>query len=414
MATTRTFNDMLNDYLTYPLLKEEMSNRVYLLNKMDKDDGWKTGPLPVPFKGAGASSVSFGSLTASNDIAEDKYVRGEVPAAKEVWGSMIFNQRDLYEHDSKKMEISFLQLLPDAIGDFMDYMKYAVTCNLTNGAAIATLTADSDAAGAGILNIDRPDRLVIGQKLQIDDGNSSPATVYVIAIDMNAKTATTSSTRGGSATSLSGAYTVAQGAKLYLDNGQSNSFSNLKSMLLSSANGGDAALYGQTKTAYPYLQAINIDGSTITATNILDKIFDAFVTVRTFGKGNPTEAMMSYKHWGSILKLLELQTGSYRQKEGSSKASIYGWDQVVLTGIKGTLTFTAVQEMDDDFIAIIDWRAFKFHSNGFFRKRTSPSGNQYFEVRNTAGYQYIVDICLFGEMVCSRPSYCGIIHSISY
>jgi hypothetical protein len=185
-------------------------------------------------------------------------------------------------------------------------------------------------------------------------------------------------------------------------------------VLLSSANGGDSTLYGQSKVAYPYLQAINVSGSSITATNILDKIFDAFITVRQFGKGNPAEVMMSYKHWGSILKLLELQTGAYRQKEGSSKASVYGWDSIVLTGIKGTLTFTAVQEMDDDFIAIIDWRAFKFHSNGFFKKRVGPGGNQYFEIRNTTGYQYVVDICLFGDMVISRPSYCGIIHTISY
>ncbi len=413
MSTTRTFNDMLNDYLTYPLLKEEMSERVYLLNKVDKDDGWKTGPLPVPFKGAGASSVSFGSLTASNDIAEDKYVRGEVSAAKEIWGSMIFNQRDLYEHDSGKMEVSFLQLLPDAIEDFMDYMKYAVSCTLINGAAVATLTADSDTAGTGIQNVDRPDRLVIGQKLQIDDGNSAPATRYVIGIDMNEKTVTLSATRGGLAAATTG-YELAQSAKLYLDNAQSNSFSSLKPMLLSLANGGDAALYGQTKTAYPYLQAINVNGSTITATNILDKIFDAFVTVRQFGKGNPNEAIMSYKHWGSILKLLELSKGAYRTSEGSRKASVYGWDQVVLTGIKGTLTFTAVQEMDDDYIALIDWRALKFHSNGFFKKRKAPDGKQYFEVRNTSGFQYIVDICLFGEMILSRPSYCGIIHSISY
>jgi hypothetical protein len=395
-----------------------MSKRVYLLDKVEKDDGWKGGTLPVPFKAAGASSVSFGSLTASNDIAEDKYVRGEISSQKELWGSMIFNQRDLYEHDSKKMELSFLQLLPDAIDDFMDYMKYVVSCNLTNGEAVCTLLAngDVDSSGGSVTGnayVDRPDRLRINQKLQIDDGNSAAATVYVKSINMNTKDVVLSDTRGGSAWSIS-AYTTAQSAKLYLDNSIGAGFTSLKSVLLSAANGGDSTLYGQSKVLYPYLQAINVSGASITATNILDKIFDAFVTVRQFGKGNPTEIMMSYKHWGSILKLMELQTGAYRQKEGSSKASIYGWDSITLTGIKGTLTFTAVQEMDDDFMAIIDWRAFKFHSNGFFRKRVAPDGKQYYEVRNTSGYQYIVDICLFGDMVISRPSYCGIIHTISY
>jgi hypothetical protein len=298
----------------------------------------------------------------------------------------------------------------------MDYMKYAVSCMLLNGAPVATLLAngDVDSTGGSVTGnayIDRPDRLRIGQKLQIDDGNSSPLTVYVKTIDMNTKDVVLSDTRSGSAVSIS-AYTTAQTARLYLDNGQSNGFTSMKDCLLSSANGGSSTLYGQTKTAYPYLQAINISGAAITATNILDKIFDAFVTTRQFGKGNPTDAMMSYKHWGSILKLLELQTGAYRQKEGSAKASVYGWDSITLTGIKGSLKFTAVQEMDDDFIALIDWRAFKFFSNGGFRKRVAPDGKSYYEVRNTTGYQYIVDICLFGELVCHRPSYCGIIHSI--
>lgn len=414
MATTRTFNDMLNEYLTYSLLKEEMTERVFLLNKMEKDDGWKGGTLPVPFKGAGASSVSFGSLTAASDISQDKYVRGEVTAQKEVWGSMIFNQRDLHEHDSKKMELSFLQLLPDAIEDFMDYMKYAVTLSLTNGAHLATLTATADANGVGVLDIDRPDRVVIGQKIQLVDSDTAAVDRYVIGIDINALQITVSSTRGGAATASPADLLVAEGAKIYLDGAQTNNFTNLKAILLTAANGGDANLYGQSKLAYPYLQAINVDGTAITAANILEKIFDAYVTVRQFGKGNPTDVMMSYLHWGNVLKQLELVKGPYRTSEGSRKANVYGWDSVTVSGIKGTLNLVAVQEMDDDFMAIIDWRAFKFHSNGFFKKRTSPDGKQYFEVRNTSGFQYIVDICLFGEMVCSRPSYCGIIHTIDY
>lgn len=80
---------MLNEYLTYDLLKEEMVKRDYVLSKIEKDNGWKGGALVVPFKGAGASSLSYGSLTASNDVAEDKFVRGQVSNQKELWGACV-------------------------------------------------------------------------------------------------------------------------------------------------------------------------------------------------------------------------------------------------------------------------------------------------------------------------------------
>jgi hypothetical protein len=81
---------------------------------------------------------------------------------------------------------------------------------------------------------------------------------------------------------------------------------------------------------------------------------------------------------------------------------------------KGSLKLIGVQESDDDIIMFLDWSALKFYSNGFFKKRRSPDGIEYFESRATTGYTYIVDMCLFGEIVVQRPSYCGILHSISY
>jgi hypothetical protein len=80
----------------------------------------------------------------------------------------------------------------------------------------------------------------------------------------------------------------------------------------------------------------------------------------------------------------------------------------------GALKLVGVQEADDDIIIFLDWRALKFHSNGFFRKRKSPDGKEFFEVRATTGFQYLIDVCLFGEMVVIRPSYCGILYNISY
>lgn len=412
MATTRTFQDMLNEYLPNELLKEEFVKRDYLLSKIEKDNSWLGGNLVVPFKAAGASSVSFGSLTASNDIGEDKYVRGGVSGHKEVWGSLIFNHRDLMEHEQVS-EQNFLKILPGTIEDFMDYMKNVVSVNLLNGAHFAKLTADGDASGN--ITVDRPDRFVIGQKVLVDDDNSAPATGYVRTINMNTAVVTLYDARtGGAVVDLSG-YTTAQNAKCYNDGAQSNSFASLRGALLSAANGGDSALYGVTKTLYPYLQAINVDGADITATNIMEKIFDAMTTIRQRGKGNPSDVVMSYKNLASCMKVIEASKGSFNVVPNSARASQFGWTEIQVGSVtKGAVTIVGVQEADDDVIMFIDWRALKFYSNGFFRKRVSPDGIEYFEVRATSGYQYIVDMCLFGELVVQRPSYCGILFGISY
>lgn len=411
MATDRFFSEMLNEYLPNDLLKEELIKRNYLLNKVEKDDNWLTGNLVVPFKAAGASSVAFGSLTAANDIAEDKYVRGNVSTAKEVWGSMIFNHRDLMEHN-KISEQNFLKILPGTVEDFMDYIKNVVSTNLLNGAHFATLTADGTAGG--LITVDRPDRFVIGQKVYVDDDDSAPAFGYVVDINMNTRVIHLQDARSaGADVNLSG-YTVAQNAKCFNDGAQANSFSSLRGALLSAANGGDAALYGVTKTLYPYLQAINVDGAAVTEANIMSKIFDALTTIRQLGKGNPTDVVMSYKNLASCMKAIETSKGAFNVSPGSQKASQFGWMEIEVGSVKGNLKLVGVQEADDDIIMFVDWRALKFHSNGFFKKRMSPNGDEYFEVRNTTGYQYIVDVCLFGELVVIRPSYCGILHGISY
>lgn len=412
MGTTRTFQDMLNEYLPNELLKEELVKRDYLLSKIEKDDSWLGGNLVVPFKAAGASSIAFGSLTGSTDIAEDKFVRGGVSGHKEVWGSMIFNHRDLMEHDQIS-EQNLLKILPGTIEDFLDNMKNVVSVNLLNGAHFAKLTATGDASGN--ITVDRPDRFQIGQKISVDDDDSSPTTGYVLTINMNTKVVNAATTRGGSTPADFSGYSVAQNAKVYNDGAQSNSFSSLRGALLSSANGGDSTLYGVTKTLYPYLQAINVSGADITAANIMEKIFDALTSIRQFGKGNPTDVVMSYTNLSSCIKRIEASKGAFNVVPGSQRASQFGWTEIEIGSVaKGSLKLVGVQEADDDIIMFLDWRALKFYSNGFFRKRRSPDGIEYFEVRATTGFTYIVDMCLFGEIIVQRPSYCGVLYSISY
>lgn len=419
MATNRTFQAMLNDFLPNELLKEEIVKRDYLLNKVEKDDTWigastgvggNGGALVVPFKAAGASSVAFGSLSASNDISEDNYVRGTITNQPEVWGSMIFNHRDLMEHETIS-EKNFLKILPDAVNDFMDYMKNVVSVNLLNGAAFAKAIAAAT-ANNGLLVVDRPDRFVIGQKVIV--AGATDGTMYVSTININTQTILLVTTRGGATPYDFSGNNVAIGGGVYNDGQKANAFSSLRGALLSAANGGTTTLYGQTKTAYPYLQAINIDGAATTAANIVEKIFDGYTQTRKFGKGNPTDVVMSYTNLGYVLKVIEASKGAYNVQPGSQKASQYGWTEITIGSVTNqALKFVGVQEMDDDIVMYIDWRGLKFYSNGFFRKRKSPDGIEYFEVRATSGYQYIIDVCLFGDLVVHRPSYMGIMYGIA-
>ena len=415
-ATDRSFQDMLNEYLPNSLLKEELIKRDYILSTCEKDNKWKGGKIIVPFKAQGASSIKVGGLTASNDIAQSKYVRGSIDSYKEIWGSMIFNHTDLIQHDGKIKESTFLRVLPDTIEDFMEYMKMVVSVQLGTGPHFATATSDTNNA-AGKFVVDRVDRFCLDQKVSLDDDDTAATDVYVIGIDVSLGEVEFSATRGGAAANLA-AYTVAQNAVFYHDGvaTAADIFTSLKSALLSAANGGSATLHGQTKLSYPFLQAVNIDGASVSASNIIEKIFDGYVDVRIKARGKATDVLMSYKNFANCMKKVELGKGDFKVKPETEKASIYGWDEIVImqVGTRKYLKFVGIQEWDDDVIVYMDWSACTFRTNGFIRKRTAPDGKQYYETRTTSGYAYILDLFLFGELEVKKPGCCAIMHSISY
>jgi len=415
MSTTRTFQAMLNEYLPNDLLKEELIERDYILSNCQKDDSWKGGKLIVPFKAAGGSSVRMGKLTAANDISEDLYVRGSIDNYKEAWGSMIFNHRDLVDHSGRINEDSFLKILPDTIEEFMNYMKMVVSIQLGTGPHFASVTTDGTAAG--IIVADRIDRFVLNQKLSLKGDTAAVADFYVIGIDINTNELTLSATRGGAAADVS-AFTVADNAKFFTDDADLVSYQSMRDAYLSAANGGSATLHGQTKTAYPFLQAVNIDGTSWTKANILGKLFDGYTEVRKKARGRASKILMDYTVGGAVMQAVENgggtngYRGNYQVSVKDRKASLYGWDEITLTTVKGDLTIVMIQEWDPDIIIYHDPMSCTFRSNGFFKKRENPEGHEFYELRTEDGYQYIVDSCLFGEMEHTKPGNNGIVHSI--
>ncbi len=412
MATNRDFQAMLNEYLPLDLLKEEFIKRDYLMQHCRQDESWKGGELVVPFQGQHASSIEFGQLAAADDISKYEYIRGGISTQPEVWGSLQWNHRDLLEHDGKIPESTFLRILPDQVESMMMYFKEVVSVHLLSGPHFATVLDATDAA-TGIMIVDRVDRFTLDQKVFLDDNDSAAAAYYVIGINVEDESVTLSATRGGGAANVS-AYSVAQVAKFYHPGAQSAGMTSLRSQLLSAANGGSAALFGETKTAYSFLQAVQIDGSTVTATNILDFIFQGYTKRQRLAKGGKAaEVLMSYKHFGVILGLLEVNKGQFNIVPGSRKVNTYGWDTIEVGSVTGqVIKLVGIQEMGDTEIMYLDWDSITFFSNGMFKRRKAPDGKEYFETRATTGYSYILDHCLFGDLACTAPWKNAIMHSI--
>jgi hypothetical protein len=435
MGSLREFNDMLNEYLAVDLLRAELVKNMYSFEQMNKDDSWKGGAIPIPFEGQSASSVEFGQLPATTDISSFKYKRGYLQQSDmtEVWGSLKFRHRDLIEHDGKVNEKSFLRMLPGQINDFITYFKTAIAVNLLAGPHFATLTVDGTVGG--VIEVDKVNRFQLDQKVVLDDGNSIPSTFYVVGIDINGGTLkkgaiTLSGTRGGVAgtadpvtTLQANAYTVAQSAKVYHPGAQANSFNSVGNQILAAANGGSATLYGFTKTAYPFLQAVQTDGSAISSgATLIAAIFDGYTRRQILGKPSASlDVVMSYKLFGLVLKALEASgntdtfaKGQFNITPGSRKVSVYGWQQIQIGSVTGDLmTLTALQEMEDDRVYYLDWSGFTFFSNGLIRRQEAPDGQQYTVERSvTDGFAYILDHCVFGQMVCTSPWKQAVLHSI--
>ncbi len=124
---------------------------------------------------------------------------------------------------------------------------------------------------------------------------------------------------------------------------------------------------------------------------------------------------MSYANMAICMKALEgdrtftVSPGN----ESDRKGVVYGWTEIQVTGVKGSLKLVAVPEMDDSNILILDKSSMKLHSNGFVERRKAPDGKEFFELRGTSGYSYVLDHRFYGDLVVSKPSNNAIITGIS-
>lgn len=419
MATTQNLSALIKRYQPMNLFVEEMRKRSYLWNKVKKKTGWVPGAtLAIPFEGGEYSSLSYGALTDTTDIANMTAVTGTLSGPKELWGSMKFAEADL--DATVSLEQAFAQLVPGKTKQFIDRMTQRASLDMLNGfvAIIKDVSpvdgsTNADTPSSGIVYVDHPEYLTIGERINIDDDDSAALTsaAYVVAIDYNTKLVTIQDARSaGSGVNLS-AYTETQNAKIYTVGGTSTAgFTSLRSQLLSSANGGSSTQFGSTKTTYPILQAQNFSGAAITSANILDVVNDFFYSVKALGKGDATEVLMSYKNFKNCANGLQDQR---RFMVGDKKGG-FGYNSINLMGPENDFAITAIRDVADDVMYIVDWNVLQFHGDQFFERKRHLNGEEFFLERATTGYSYIQDIKLTGDLVCVAPSYNGIVYGINY
>lgn len=410
MAINRDFNNMLNEFVGEKLLLNEVKKRNFLLSNIEMTTDWLGGAYIIPFVESVGSSVNFGAFTDASDIASEITVRASVPDYKIMTGSMALKERDLMEHGQVNVQ-NFYKIIPDSIARHADYLSQVASQNLLVGKAIAPLSANGGATGEA--TVTSPERFLVGQKVVVDDDNSSPVTGYIKTINKNTGVMILVTTRGGSTTIDLSAYTTAQNAVIYNENQQADGFTSLREILLPATAGGSANFYSlASKLDNTYTQAIAVDGASVTSSNILQKIFDAYVTIRKRGQGKPFKVVMSYRNYGYCLQALETAKGAFNVIPNSQKTVVYGWDQILVGGFAGTLTLNAVVEMNDSEIMFLDMDSMKFATNKGLKRVKSPDGLEYFTIRATSGYTYILDHQLYGELVVLSPCKNGILYNI--
>lgn len=413
------FSAMINEYLPYDLLKNELFGDDYFLKQVDVKEGWLDGAnLQVPFKEASASSITYGALTASNDIGQSKLEKGLLSTHKTITSSLKFAHRDLQDHKGGISKKSFLKILPNELEDHLKLLRGVISDNLLNGIKVARATAVTDAA-TGILTVDNPQKLKVGMKLEFWVGDADPAatTVYVKEVDIPNKKVLLVTTRDGSTpVDLTTVGQVAAvGSFLAFPGAKSKGFLSLKDLILPVAQGGSANIAGKAKSAYSYLQAYAKSGSSISATSILAPIFDMVTEMCTFTAANPSEVWMSYKNMGTAIKEIEKSKGAYNVVPGSHKVDVYGYQFIEVMSVTGKLIkLVGIRGMDNDFIAFMEKGVLDFHTDSFIRRIKSPDGQEYFTERTTDGYTHIIDHECHGEFMLNKPNACGVLHTISY
>lgn len=402
MAATATYGALLKRYTPESLFENEFTKLSYIWQNCEKDKSWRGGTYEIPILEAGFSSVQYGSLASSSDIAEMDVALGTT-TMKELWGSILVREADLYRHGD--MEQSYLKIMPEKIEEFVKYMQSLVATGFLQGPRIAKATADGEADGE--ITVDKPHFFRKGMKVEIDDANSNAVTGYVRSINLSTNKLLIYDARsGGSVVDLSG-YTTVQTAVVRIVGTASEAFTSLPEFLLSAANGGSDSLYGKTKTDYTALQALSASGSGWTANTVLDDILTAYYAFADMRGEMYKEIWVGSGIYKNIAKLLETN----KRASIVDKKAGYGFNSIDLIGAEGQAKIVCLRDMPNDKVYFGSADKVKFAGAEPF-KRKMYNGEEFFMVRGTTGPEYISDMALRGDFII-KPSQWACVHSVA-
>jgi len=401
MGATQNFGALLKRYTPEKVFENTLMKLSYIYANCDKDKSWAGGTYEIPLDEAGFSSSQYGSLAAANDIAEGEVALGTT-TMKELWNSLLIREADLYRHGD--MEQSYLKIVPDRIDRFVEWIKNNVSAEFLAGGRLAKATANGDVSGN--ITVDKVYLFQKGQKVTVDDANSSPVSGYIRTININTNVITLYDARtGGSAVDLSG-YTTAQNAIVQVVGAASEQFTSLMAYTLPAANGGSDTIFGKTKTDYTVLQSLNDSGSGWTASSVLDDLYGAMYKFSEKRSGVFKEAWIDFGKMKNISNILE----NSRRYSVSDKKAGFGWASVNILGPEGETKIVALREMPKEVVYFGDVKNIKFAGKEPF-KRKMYDDKEYFMVRGSTGPEYIQDIALRGEFIV-QPAQFAAVHSI--
>lgn len=408
MALTSNIDVLLREYAPNELLVNEIARINWLVSKLKKDTKWPLGQYQIPLETNEASRFEWGALPAANDIPQAAYAKPYVNGPKQLLGSMLFDQVDLERHqgDLKK---SFLSILPQKINQFTERMTEKINLALLGDGSVCPLTANGTVGG--LVTVGKTKVTLFTEREKVDIKGTSTAvlkTGYVRNIDVNAGTFYLYSAPTGGAVVDVSMETTALGAKVYTVGATVERATSLVDIIFSSANGGADSLYGGnlvknvSAVFQPYFSDIS---SATTGATFIAALYDSLYECEEMGRGGiQKEVLVPYQAFKAMAKAAE----SGRKFEMGKTETVYGSSSIELTGPHGTMKVRAARGVPADKAMFVDYDALVLASRGEMIKKANPmSSEEAFEIRNTTGYQYIVDKKAEFELIVTNPQKLG-------
>ena len=414
------------------LLERTMTRKNYFFNKIPRYRQWAGNPITINFEEAPPTSVTIGGFTSATDIDELDIERGRLKSTdfNEVTGTLFFREKDLRLNsaDPKK----FFNLYGRSQKGMINHMSRLLNYMIYNGGKIANIsvTPTNATAATRTLDVDRVDRFWKGMKvtLVVVGTEANNTELYVTAVDKQNKRIQVAGTRNG--TSLPDSLTASTNAKWKTATATAGKIYNAtanptktvaefdKDSILdmrkqlkapgTSTNTAITQIAGLNKSAYSFLQAVEIPAATSgigdqSSDHILRIIFKSLAEWATREECKAKDVLLGPKQWASVMNILETKKGAYKVMPREKSTVQYGWDEVRIMGLDRMVNFVKVLEKDDDQIEIIDPMSFKLYCHRGIIPTYELGGVGIERIRATTGISYIEDYVFGGNMLCLRP-----------